>query len=110
MYIPQGVVKFSNYGPAIDKIDTLRVITEATINCLQHRDPTEIVNAGALIYPEGSVTLIVGPGPHMTWGKWTEVVSLIKRFLDAYEYVRLDFDIISGQEEIGSGSLRSLDS
>lgn len=113
MQFPDGVVKFSNYGPAIDMIDTLRVITEATVNCLQHADHTEIIDAAALIYPEGSVTLSLGPGPQMTWGQWTDVLSLIKQFLDAYEYINFDFKIIGGQGKmgnIGSGNLKSSDS
>ena len=113
MQFSQGVVKFSNYGPAIDMIDTLRVITEAAVNCLQHSDPTKIIDAAALIYPEGSVTLTLGPGPRMTWGQWTDVLSLIKHFLDAYEYINFDFTIMSGEGRmgnIGSGNLKSSDS
>lgn len=109
MQLSQGVVRFSNYGPAVDIINTLSVITDATINYLRQSDPTGIIDAGALVYLEGSVTLTLGPGPLMTWGQWMEVVSLIKRFLDSYEYVRFDFSIMSGQEEIGSGNLKSSD-
>ena len=100
-----GVVKFSNYGPAIDMSDTLRLITEATSDCSHHPDPAEIIDAGALIYPEGSVTLTLGPGRLMTWGQWSEVLWLIKRFLDAYEYVSFDFDVGANQVLVGSGYL-----
>ena len=110
MEMPQGVVRFSNYGPAIDMINTLRVTTDATMDCFQHPDPTGIIDAGALIYAEGSVSLTLGPGPLMTWGQWKEVVSLIGRFLDNYEYIRFNFDIKSGQEELGSGYLKGSDS
>ena len=110
MQIWQGVVKFSNYGPAIDMVTTFKVITDATNDCLQHLDPT-IIDAGALIYVGGSVTLTLGPGPLMTWGQWRAVVSVIGKFLDFYEYVTFDFDIWDGQQEIvGSGSLKSSNS
>lgn len=100
-----GVVKFYNYGPAIDMSDTLRLITEATTDCSHHPDPAEIIDAGALLYPEGSVALTLGPGRLMTWGQWTEVLLLIKRFLDTYEYVSFDFDVGANQGLLGSGYL-----
>ena len=111
MEFSQGVVKFSSYGPAINMIITLRVITDAAIDCSQHLDPTEIIDAAALIYTEGPVSLTLGPGPLMTWGQWTEVLSLIARFLDAYEYVNFNFNVWNGQQEIvASGGLKSSDS
>ena len=101
-----GVVKFYNYGPAIDMSDTLRLITEATIDCSHHPDPAELIDAGALIYPEGSVALNLGPERLMTWGQWSEVLGLLKRFLDAYEYVSFDFDVVNYQGKLGNGYLR----
>ena len=111
MEFSQGVVKFSSYGPAISKMITVRVITDAAVDCSLHPDPTEIMDAAALIYTEGPVSLTVGPGPLMTWGQWTEVLSAIGRFLDAYEYVNFNFNIWNRQQEIvGSGGLKSSDS
>lgn len=102
-----GVVKFYNYGLAIDMSNTLRLITEATIDCSHHTDPAEIIDAGALIYPEGSVALTLEPGRLMTWGDWREVISLIKRFLDAYEYVSFNFDVANEKGRIGIGNLKT---
>ena len=111
MEFSQGVVKFSSYGPAISKIITLRVITDAAIDCSLHPDPIEIIDAAALMYTEGPVSLTLGPGPLLTWAQWTAVLSLIGRFLDAYEYMDFNFNIWNGQQEIvGSGSLKSSDS
>lgn len=101
-----GVIKFSNNGSAIDMSSTLRLITEATIDCSNHPD-NNIIDAGALIYSERSLSLILGPRPLMTWGDWKEVLSLIKRFLDAYEYVSLAFDIYNEMGMIGNGDLKS---
>ena len=100
-----GLVKFHNYGPAIDMSDTLRVITEATIDCSHHPNPAEIIDAGALIYPEGSVALTLGPGRQMTWGQWRKVLPLIKRFLLDYEYVSFDFMVVNDYGKLGDGNL-----
>ncbi len=102
----QGAVKFTDYGPAIDKIDTLKVITEATIDCLQHPRHTEVIDAALLVYPEGPVSLTLGPGPLMTWGQWTDVIYVIKMFLDSYEYIEFNFSIWNEQAgNIGRGNL-----
>ena len=101
-----GVVKFSNNGTAIDMSSTLRLITEATVDCSNHPD-NAIIDAGALIYFAGSLTLTLGPRPRMTWGEWKEVLSLIKRFLDAYEYVSLVFDVYNERGMVGNGDLKS---
>ena len=107
MEFGQGLVKFSDYGPAIDMISTLRVITEARIDCLRHPDPSEFIDAGALIYAEGSVKLTLGPGPLMTWGEWMAVISVLREFLDAYEYVNFEFSILNEQGNIGGGDFKN---
>ena len=100
-----GAVKFSNYGSAVNKSNTLKTIIEATIDCRHHSD-NDIIDAGALIYPEGSVALTLEPGRLMTWGEWNEVLFLIKRFLDAYEYVSFVFDVNNEKGMIGNGNLK----
>ena len=111
MQFSQGVVKFANYGPAIDKIDTLKVITEATIDCLQHPDDTEVIDAALLIYPEGSISMALDPGPLMTWGQWMSGISTIKLFLDSFESIKLDFDVRNNEAVVvGRGYLKSQDS
>lgn len=101
-----GVVKFFNYGPAIDTDNTLRSITEATNDC-SHHPATETIDAGVLIYPEGSVALTLEPGQLMTWDEWREVLQLVKRFLDAYEYVSFSFNVVNEKGNLGNGGMKS---
>ena len=100
-----GVVKFYNYGAAIDMYNTLRSILEATIHC-SHYPANETIDAAKLIYPEGSVALTLDPGRLMNWGEWREVLNLIKRFLGAYEYVSFSFDVANEKGDLGNGDLK----
>ena len=100
-----GVVKFYNYGAAIDMDNTLRSITEAQIDCLHH-SASETIDAGTLIYPEGSVALTLAPEPLMIWDEWREVLALIKRFLEAYEYLSFSFDVGNEKGNLGNGDLK----
>ena len=59
------------------------------------------------IYSAADVFLILKPEPTMTWGMWGNTLRGLRLFGEHWEFVVMNFDVLSGEEghELGTGHL-----
>ena len=100
---PEGSVKFDNYGDRISGHDTCLVFDSLAQDYHNH-SPSELCGTLHRSYRAGDVTLVLKPGPSLTWGILARSAIVVLEFMDLYEYVGLSFDIRSATSEVyGSG-------
>ena len=88
----QGVVKLFNYGSPISAFDTNQVLADLA-RVYHGKPPNEHCGTLRQSYRASSVTLVLEPGPDLTWGSLAAAWYVFLEFFHRYEYVGYKFEI-----------------
>lgn len=99
-------VVFHNYTIAINRVDSKACVRAALGDVLIHWGEVRIEASQPLEYAWGTVELSVNPTGSMRWLEMWYMVRLLDAWLDEYDSVDLDIDVVvEGKGTVGTGRL-----
>ena len=100
---------FRNYTVAISRSDLIECTEAALGDILAHADQLREKIGTPREYAWGTVELTIYPRKSMQWVEFSYAVSSIRTWLNMYDSVDMDFDVmINGRGIVGTGRLGSV--
>ena len=110
-HIPRSTqtLRLSNYSRRLPEIDVLACLLQAATSVIRELNSgfDRVIGENELQTSSNAVYLIVHPGSEMTWGMWGTTLQGLTDFVERWEPVDLDFEVmVSGiVGVVGSGLL-----
>lgn len=102
-------ILFRNYTVAISRSYSLRCVEEVWGDVLAHGDEISGKIGTPRVYAYGTVELSIFPGDAMRWGDLRYLARSIQAWLDQYDAVDMNFDVmVNGLGTVGTGRLASV--
>ena len=102
-------IRLSHYGRRLDRADVLSCLLQATTTVISeiNKGSETLIGKTEVQSSSNRVYLILHSSDSLTWGMWGSALKGLMDFVERFEFVDLDFEIIERyiSEVVGSGLL-----